>query len=519
MTTSRDFLRNAYVKRILLVVFTLLIAFALVRCGLLASSAAPNIRGVEPNVAYTIQATLSEDSLYPDPTVPSFAITQYTPLYYIIVIDLSRALGLVPGVDVVAIYQVGRGLSLVFAVAMALSTFALLRTFGTGLLLAAFILTLALILPIPWNILLRPDALATCLGLSTVYLYSWHLWRASRGLDARRDRLTLFATGVCGFLAALTKQNFALFLGIVLVFAGFRRRYVELIWLAAGAALALFLTSAIWRNYYSLIPGDGNFFFANVIGGIDNGTDFQRAVVTIYSIYFTWFLPLFVLPLAALALMLRTQPDRRAFFGDPILPFLCWAFVITTGVNLISGLKVGSAIHYMTESMIIGSLFVVRSLMISRPLQAFVQRPRVAALSCLIAIIYALALSVNDMLLYSKHYHVDASHAYPAELINFMEAELAQSPEAYFLAWEPRILNNVFFKHALFPQYEISLINYALHNEPYAALPQLLQEGRFRYVVMPESVSPPRSVFGESFGELRLIATVSGNNIYEITPP
>ncbi|MCA9906460.1 MAG: hypothetical protein KC547_21550 [Anaerolineae bacterium] len=226
----RDFdLQHGGVRRILPLTLGVLIVFALVRCGLLASSAAPNIRGVEPNVAYTIQATLTGDSLYPDPTAPPFAITQYTPLYYIIVIELSRALGLVPGVDVVAIYQVGRGISLVFAVAMALSTFALLRTFGTGWLLAAFVLALALIVPIPWNILLRPDALATGLGLSTIYLYSWHLWRASRGLNARFDLFILFATGVCGFLAALTKQNFALFLGLVLVFAGFRRRYAELL--------------------------------------------------------------------------------------------------------------------------------------------------------------------------------------------------------------------------------------------------------------------------------------------------
>ncbi|MCA9906461.1 MAG: hypothetical protein KC547_21555, partial [Anaerolineae bacterium] len=214
-------------------------------------------------------------------------------------------------------------------------------------------------------------------------------------------------------------------------------------------------------------------------------------MVTIYSVYFTWYLPFFVLPLAALALMWRTQPDRQAFFRDPILPFLGWAFVITTVVNLVSGLKVGSAVHYMTESMLIGSLFVVRSRLISRPLRAFVQRPRVAALICVIAITYALALSVNDLLLYSKHYHVDASHAYPAELIDFMQAELVQSPEAYFLASEPRILNNVFFQHALFPQYEVALINYALHNQPYTELPRLLRAGRFRYVVTQDGAAPP----------------------------
>lgn len=69
----------------------------------------------EANVIYTIQDAMRGGVLYPHPEHPPFAITQYSPLYYIAVAEMANLLRLVPGEQVSQVYQAGRGLSVLMA--------------------------------------------------------------------------------------------------------------------------------------------------------------------------------------------------------------------------------------------------------------------------------------------------------------------------------------------------------------------------------------------------------------------
>ena len=93
-------------------VFVSLMLLNLILALIVTFSYNTDVRGVEPNVIYTIQSIhLNNSNLYTDPEQIPYAITQYMPLYYIVCDKVISFLRLSAGRDVYLIYMTCRFLS------------------------------------------------------------------------------------------------------------------------------------------------------------------------------------------------------------------------------------------------------------------------------------------------------------------------------------------------------------------------------------------------------------------------
>ena len=86
---------NAFIKLIYLLLF---IALAITVYYRIFYALAPvsNIGGIEPNVIYTLQKVLAGYHLYENPAVAPFPITQYSPMYYKIVVAFGKLFSINP---------------------------------------------------------------------------------------------------------------------------------------------------------------------------------------------------------------------------------------------------------------------------------------------------------------------------------------------------------------------------------------------------------------------------------------
>ena len=95
-----------------------------------------NFGGIEPNVIYGIQRNLQGQPLYQDTASGTYAIIQYTPLWYYFVADVARIVSHTSfrhGLDVHGLYVICRVLALVFNMLTVAVCALTLRRLGLGL--------------------------------------------------------------------------------------------------------------------------------------------------------------------------------------------------------------------------------------------------------------------------------------------------------------------------------------------------------------------------------------------------
>jgi hypothetical protein len=483
----------------------------------LALSGSAEIRGVEQYTVYPIEQVMAGNPLYPNPAVPPFPITQKTPLYYLAVAQVANLFGIVPGEQVAQVYVVGRLLSWTVTLLLAAVVFKTARLYGVGQTVCIALATTAIIIPIPWYTLIRPDALVGFFGVSTIALYGVYL------LKPQYPAL-LVACGVLGFLAFLSKQNGVIFLVTVALFALLRLKLRELIFVGAGAIGALGGTSLLFYPYYSLIPSETNFFYHHIIGGVDNGTSLSLAYEKLYAVYLDQFLPLVALPVGAILYLGIQAKEKGLRTLEPVSLFLALATVVITVAYMVAGLKVGSAINYANEPMIIALLFLAR-LLTTTPLpppllhHAWIKIP--ATTYWLFFLAWTLAVFWGQ---YGRHLSASAQTQAQAETITFLRQEFQNHPDTFFYTPAHHLMRPLcvsLFEQSLFPHqlisdpvFERGIINYA------PAVQELLKTGRLRYIVVPTDEPLPESLYGAALdrSEFRLVREFPPYDIYVHEP-
>lgn len=368
----------------------------------------------------------------------------------------------------------------------------------------------AAVLPIPWYALVRPDAMTALWGIAAVALYSIYLLQSSR----KHGPLLLLMCSSLGVLAFLTKQNGAIFLISVGLFAVVRLKFHELLYMSAGAILTLLLTSLMFHSYYSLLPAEDNYIYRHIIDGVNNGIDVQIAYNKLYTLYFGRYLPLFVLPLSVVVYLIWLAQQSNIRHVDQASLFLSLAFIIVTIANLFAGLKVGSAIHYMNEPMLIALLLLVRFVTIKPfPLalteHMYIRLVVTIALTCFLA-----ALLVDYGYTYRRNLaFLEPRTEYDTQINDFLQDELRANPDALIFSYH-RSVNNVFFEHVLFPQTEVSRMNYSRNLVDYSGAQSLIDTGRLRYIVVPANRRPAEKLFGIPFDELKRVKRTGLLDVY-----
>ena len=158
-----------------------------------------DLRGIETNVAYTLQTIIdSNANLYRDPATAPFSITQYGPLYYVIVDGANELLG-VNTSHPHTVMVTGRVMSSAFLLGVIVLLYDELHRYLQVRRWSCYLLLLLLGVHLfPWANLVRPDGLLVLLFTVLLRL-------------SLRDRTTVtsyLTIGGCIALGVATKLTF-----------------------------------------------------------------------------------------------------------------------------------------------------------------------------------------------------------------------------------------------------------------------------------------------------------------------
>lgn len=486
----------------------------ILKLGLITSSD-PYIRGVEPNVLFSIQEIMAGDTLYPDPEEPPFPITQYTPLYYILVALISNLFNIVPGEQFQSVYLVGRTLSVGASLGISFAVFLSCRRYGADFLISVVGAIVTFVIPIPWFSLVRPDALTAVLGILTVILYARYLLEK----NSVPQKHYLILAGVLGFLSFLSKQNGAIFLVAVFLYPALRFRLKEIGYLVLGVMLALIISSLVFLPIYSVFPSEKNYLYTHIIGGLDNGIDLPGAYSNLYSLYLSWYFPLVALPLGGIILLVKSIRIEGCKKTDEATIFLALSFIVVTTANLIAGIKMGSSVNYMNESMVIAVLFLARLFATRDTYRVLDNHSDVRVMFYSFVLFFILVLLGHQTLTYRnsllRSRLIDRRVPFARiEIANFFENELSAHPDALIYCEEIFLIKNMFFEHTIFPQEGLAEVSYSREIMTYAKLSDLIEDGTLRYLVTRKFYDLPADLFGNELDGFELYGTTTNLDIY-----
>lgn len=301
-----------------------------------------DIIGVESNVIYTIQGILeSNHLLYTSPETVPFAITQYSPLYYILCDFFLSLFHINPANQ----YLVRIGSRLV-AISAFISTLFLIFYYSKTILKngrkTSFLLaSLFLVFTFPWSFSSRPDVFITLFIILFVLSINKYI-----------ETGKTFYCVLLGFfsvLSILSKQN-----GIVLPFTGvlfllLQRDFSGILKLAISSAVSLCLFVLI----FYLAGYDFKFVVLNIVDGVKNGVGINWAIERAYLPFFSTFWMVLLIP----AFLYTGVLNRIAKPYSRLQQYILLGLFVFLGHALLSSLKIGSAINYYNEFLLFFLLF------------------------------------------------------------------------------------------------------------------------------------------------------------------
>ena len=301
----------------------------------------PEIGGIESNVIYGLQRLLGGFSLYMDPAIAPYSITQYTPLYYY----LCQAIGTLFRIDPDNVYQMyvlSRSVSLVLNLLFSGTAFLILRNvFRINRVLSLIAFAYAFVY-LDEESFSRPDSLYSWIVLATIGLFLKLL------LEKKQNRLPyLVGASVLSILSIFAKQS-AIYLPVLLLF--FLLFYVKNL----GWTLTAALTMAGSFGILMLMSGQGDMhaFLQNTVQGVNNGASVAWFAKRIMIEHFQKERFVNILGLfTGIYYLARGKNDALRFLGLCILGSFSFALLTST--------KIGAAPNYFTEFIVLTVMAVI----------------------------------------------------------------------------------------------------------------------------------------------------------------
>ncbi len=308
---------------------------------LLVGSYAVDLGGIEQNVIFSISKVVSGEPLYQDPERFHYDITQYTPIYYLIVVALAKIFGLQSLQNAHDFFVLGRSVSLFFDLAGVIFLWLFLRRkwqLNTAWCFVICALEFYFLTRI--HFATRPDSLFALVSLATV-LYVLHL--SDQTYIGSRVYSWLWVS-LLACLALFTKQTGMVLPPLVVLFLFLRRLWKPALVFSFGYvglfAIGYFTCRSIW----------GDWFWKNTFEGIRNGLIPFRAY-DVFSHYYLKSEFVFALALFSILWMFRFPRNPIVLWlGLCNLVFFCFAFL--------TSMKEGSWINYYQESIMSSLLFL-----------------------------------------------------------------------------------------------------------------------------------------------------------------
>jgi hypothetical protein len=132
-------------------------------------------------------------------------------------------------------------------------------------------------------------------------------------------------------------------------------------------------------------------------------------------------------------------------------------------------------------------------------------------------LIFATATLLFNVRTYAPQMNIAAEDAYDQQVISFLAAELDSHPGSYFLASDERSVIASLFDRALVPQEDIAGPSQQQGAFEYAALPDLIENGTLRYIVVEHGHEVPDDLLSYDLDEdsYNLLFEGRRNDVYE----
>ena len=438
----------------------------------IVQSDAIDIAGMDMNVVFTIQKVLLGNSLYMPPDAAPFDISQYTPLYYLVVAAVAKIVG-VPGDDPIAVTRVARAVSALVAAAIALTVYRFARarlgaTPRTSIIAAAFIIAATS----PWYFGARVDGLATLFTLISIVLVLDSVDQSRRRSDA------LFVIGIlCALASILTKQSNISGLAIITFFLMSTKRWSRLGLTAATiAVVALLVVLAM--------PLLGSAFRANLIGGVNNGITLRDNLGLAYGPTFYWFGPLIAAGWAAAWRWLFS----RATAAEKMVAI---AVAVSFCLSMVTAVKRGAAENYFNELIIFSTLAVVASFVVptNEPATESPLSGRIVTAFFIYLIAFFGVRTAHEIYTTYLYHRVDVTTRLQSQKgpMEFVARTLEPGKTAVGFAVG---LSNFLPERILLPQQEIAAMAYWRKIFDYSRFRRAVESGNVQLVVMRRGEKP-----------------------------
>jgi 4-amino-4-deoxy-L-arabinose transferase-like glycosyltransferase len=310
---ATDYIGNT--PKIILWIFVIpVIIIFILHASLAATYAYPLDYGEAPLVNQARRLSAGENIYSPDLTAPPYNITNYPPLYILLLSPFAES----------APFQMGRLISVIAAVGTAVLLARIIYTLSQNRLAA--LATGASFLAIPyvvhWSGLARVDFLALLLAVAALYvLVHWP-----------NGRWTIIVAALLLIAAIYTRQSY----GLAAPLAAFawlwtqnRRQAITLAVLVAGIGLALFALISLLTNggfYFHLVTANANEFRWDIL--VDRLGQLLGDM-----------------PIALLLAIAASVAWRQRLVGRPLLV----GFFVGAFLSMLTIGKVGSNVNYFLE--------------------------------------------------------------------------------------------------------------------------------------------------------------------------
>ncbi len=433
-----------------------------------------NLGGIELNVVYGIQRLLLGQPLYQDPTTGSFAVIQYTPLYYYLIAGIARVAG-IKASDVQSVFELCRTIALVFNLLTIGVCAVVIRTMGFNWL-KSITFSLPLLMALTSHYYTRGDSMHLFLFVAAIWAF----------ISYTRKNAVLYII-LAALLTAgcfMVKQSGLLCFGITGCYILFiERRFLAAVIYTASAILFSGLLAIIFIG-----AGNMHLFYLNAWLGLKNGIDVSFLYSMFISQFFLDLVPFYLLGGVMAWFAIKKVPDKtyRILAAGAALSFM---FAVVTG------LKKGSSNNYFTEFLILVML----------ALPYFVQYANEQKLSFQLAkyriSIYHFATGVLIILITSKTigffsavYIEKGFKNYREEyvrdllLYDYFRQSLHIRPGEKIFFTERRFLDNLFIEYAIMPTKDVTTLVYMANKTTYNYFGFIngMNTGMIKYIVTDE---------------------------------
>jgi hypothetical protein len=454
--------------------------------------------GYEQDEIYTIQHVLSDLPIYNDPEEAPFSITQKTPLYHIFTGEIGKIVGVNPS-DPFQVYQLNRSISLILALITCGIGFLILYRILSSPFKLSLILSMIIFIAMEGHMFTRPDGLFSLSFLITI---------ASNIIYVqKRDNRFLWLSIFLGVVTIFVKQTGIILPVITLAYVLFFERDFKKLLTGAFVAILTF-------GLLLLILSKGAFsiFFANTIGGLNNGINVRWFYDFIYKFTYQKFALFFIFGLYCSWEWL--SKDNRSRLTDFLSLALILDFIFTHFISL----KWGSTPSYFSEFVHLSILAVP---VYYQRIKFVSFRSSISKLAFLSSIALIPLLTSGKRLMASISFSDEVPFQECEKIRDYLTDHYKEEMKEWIFT-DDELLKLYLYKNSLLPQEDISYRSFTTNQFDYKRYFQILKIGAVPILVSKNSLKEIEKndwYLFSSFSEYyHKVESVDGFHIYRYHP-